>query len=287
MYSMGTRLDMLLPGTEDEIADRVFYIISEEVERLEAVLSIYRENSVFSILNRNAAKHPVHVEIEVMNLFSQLFRFNVLTLGYFDIALGTARKAAEQDEIYTSDHPGFVLDESAMTVGFDTSDIRIDSGAFGKGLALKSIKKILLEAKIYNAFISFGDSSVLTLGHHPFGDHWKVGINDLFSVGRNVFVFDITDGSISTSGNSPNNEKKYPEGHIVNPLNGETVKGYTLMCVAGPDPLEAEVISTALLAADRDLQLSILSNFPGYRAVMIDYSNNPDKPAVTELKPQK
>ena len=47
--SMGTRLDVLMPGMEDETADTVFFNIRDEMERLENMLSIYREDSVFSV----------------------------------------------------------------------------------------------------------------------------------------------------------------------------------------------------------------------------------------------
>ncbi len=281
--SMGTRLDVLMPGVEDDKADAVFSNIRDEMERLENILSIYREDSVFSRLNKKAAILPYRVDQEVFSLLYRLLGYNTRTLGYFDVTLGTG---IEQDPEMTGGtlaNRGIILDHGKMEVSFDSEKVKIDSGAFGKGLALNSIKKILRQSQILNAFISFGESSVLTLGHHPYGDHWKTGIKDLFTPGKNAYVFETVDGSVSTSGNSPNNEGKYPDGHIINPRNGEKVRGHQLMCVAGPDPLEAEVLSTALILAEEDEKKTILENFPGYRAVHISYEGKNSGAQVDEL----
>ncbi|HYW94650.1 MAG TPA: FAD:protein FMN transferase, partial [Bacteroidales bacterium] len=275
--------DILLPGVDDELADSLFLNIRNELERLESILSIYKDDSIFSSLNKKAASMPYNVDQEVFSLMSRMLKYNTLTLGYFDITLGTG---LEQDASFPG-HPaanrGILLDHETMSVSFSSSDVRIDSGAFGKGLALNSIKKILLQSKVSNAFISFGESSVLALGHHPYGDCWKVGIKDVFRPDTNVFVFDVNDGSVSTSGNSPNNELRYSDGHIVNPRGGETVKGYQLMSVAGPDPLDAEVLSTALILAEKSEQTTILGNFSGYRAVKISYPRKYAEAALEEL----
>ena len=98
------------------------------------------------------------------------------------------------------------------------------------------MKKILLKSKIFNAFISFGESSVLALGKHPYGDFWRVGIKDLFHDRKNAYVFDLLDGSVSTSGNSPNNEGKYPDGHVIDPDQATKSRGISLDVRCRPRP---------------------------------------------------
>ena len=282
MWSMGTRLDILMPGVDDEVADRVYRSVREETDRLENILSIYRETSVFSRLNRKAGETPCIVDADVFHLFTRLLHFQTFTLGYFDITLGTGQKK-DRPSPGPDQNRSIILDPEHLTVRFTGPEVRIDSGAFGKGLALNSIKKILLKEGIHHSFISFGESSVQTLGHHPYGDHWKVGIRDLFRTGTNVYVFGMTDGSVSTSGNTPNNKNKYPEGHIINPFTREKFRGYVLMCVSGPDALVTEVLSTALILAGEDEQAEILGNFQEYRAVRISYRDHQAEPLVNEL----
>ncbi len=280
---MGTRLDILLPGTDEETGDLAVRNIRDEVERIENMLSIYREDSLFSRMNEQAAREPYRVDQEVFSIFSRMMDFNNRTLGYFDITLGSGRENDSGTPTGSVVNKGIFLDRENMAIGFTSPRVKIDSGAFGKGLALNSIKKILLQAKIYNAFISFGESSVLTMGHHPHGDHWKVGIRDLFREEKNIFIFDLNDGSVSTSGNTPNNEGKYPQGHIVHPGKGMRIGGYALVAVAGPDPLEAEVLSTALFPAIDTERMTILANFPEYRAVKVSYEDSGAEPVIEEL----
>ena len=80
MYSMGTRLDILMPGTDDEPADQICREIRIEMDRLEKILSIYRNDSLFSFLNENAARSNCPVDQEVFDLFSQLQAFIILHL---------------------------------------------------------------------------------------------------------------------------------------------------------------------------------------------------------------
>jgi thiamine biosynthesis lipoprotein len=283
MYSMGTRLDILLPDIPDETADVVFMNIRNEVGRLENLMSIFIEDSVFSYLNKTAAEMPARIDYEIYNLLEKMLTYNTLTLGYFDITLGTGLPAGTDPDQIPATGNGILLDPENLTVSFTSSSVKIDSGAFGKGIALNSVKKILLRSKIPNAFISFGESSVLALGKHPYGDSWKVGIRDLFQSESNVYVFDVVDGSVSTSGNSPNNRGRYPEGHIIDPFSKQKVGGFGLMCVAGPDPVETEVLSTALMVSHNEDRLKILENFPGYRAVGITYPDSTTVAVVEEL----
>src|SRR5262244_1219136 len=85
--AMACRFEVTLPATVPRgIAAASFAL--DEVDRLEAQLTVYRDDSEVSEINRNAAEGPVEVErglFELLSLSKQLHRE---TDGAFDITAG-------------------------------------------------------------------------------------------------------------------------------------------------------------------------------------------------------
>jgi thiamine biosynthesis lipoprotein len=290
LYAMGTRMEIVLPGADDDFADQVFYKIKQQLEEDEKMLSLYREDSEFSRINSNAAKAFCPVDEKCYQLLGQLLYFMQQTHGCFDPLLGLLKRQGPNidqkinNELFGSDPTERMqLRLRDMSVMFSSPSVMIDSGGFGKGYALDNIKKLLKTFKIKNAFISFGDSSVLTLGNHPAGNCWKVGIRDLLDDSKNAWVFDLHEGSVSTSGNSFQNRSKSGQGHIFNPMTREYNLTISVVSVEGPGAMEAEILSTALFVADSHLKSEILDKFPQYKAVELVLSVSETETVVKEL----
>ena len=70
---------------------------------------------------------------------------------------------------------------------------------------------------------------------------------------------------MSTSGN------RMAGGHIINPRDGQLVTGHRTLSVTNSNAVEAEVLSTALLAVPVAERTELLRNYPGTKAVAINY----------------
>lgn len=285
---MGTRLEMIFPGLEEETADEVFLKLKERISDIENTLSIYRSESEFSLMNFQAYHTRFKLNQTTFSLLQDLLRYNKLTLGYFDPTLGIIKSDVYgHDAGKVSDLIKFRMEErlelipEESSIKYKSALVKFDSGAFGKGYALESLKMILLSYKIENAFISFGDSSVMTIGKHPAGSCWKIGIRDLVKDDQNAWIFELNDGSVSTSGNTIHNSIKKNSGHLVNPLSGESVTLTGEVSVMGESAMITEILSTALFIAGRDKRTEILKNFSQYKAIELVY--NEDK-KITETK---
>ncbi len=150
-------------------------------------------------------------------------------------------------------------DYKRHTLGlFDIVDAqgKLDFGGMAKGWALKVLEKILRRNDVKSAFVDFGGSSILGVGSHPYGDSWKVGVVNPFN-GEVIREVELVDKSMSSSGNTPTYS-----GHIRNPLTGEIVDSKALVTVVSNSPLDAEVLSTALMVASEDERKQIQENFP-------------------------
>lgn len=282
-FSMGTRLDMVLPDVHDEVADGFANEVRKNLAKLEDEISIYKENSVFSALNKQAYKSSIPLEKHLFYLIRDLKALSLKTMGYFDFTIG---KLSDWKKIYAvrqTDSGMFLsllaelgekqvlLDQEAMTVSYATDKVFLDSGAFGKGLGLDMIRQSMQSWRIDAAFISFGESSILAHGEHPHGKSWKTGIRHIFDENESVYAFDLHNDVLSVSGITPDNMKKYGGGHIMNPLTGQVIEEFRQAAVAGPAGLITEALSTALLCAPQEAYAPIMESFPGYRATVIGY----------------
>jgi thiamine biosynthesis lipoprotein len=231
--------------------------IRNELSILEDTFSNYREDSEISRFNRAAVNEVFEPSEPFLEVISRMIRYHDLTGGGFDITLGRWTSPPDRKTepmVLLEEFLCFPIDQrlevKSNMIRRLHRDTVLDSGSFGKGVALQTIEKLIRNSGITSAFISFGGSSVLGVGSHPHGSAWKIGIQHPEDPEKTVGTIDLLDRSLSVSGNSVNNRKKFGEaGHVLNPNEGTFVNAPAQVAVSSPDPLEAEALSTAMFAS--------------------------------------
>lgn len=268
--TMGTRLELVIPGLEEDRGTELVRRVKDSLDLLNSKISNYQPDSELSKVNRLRAGESISVRGELLELISAGSRYNGLTRGYFDFTLGgwtsppdriadTGRRLRELLDVPFNER--FILHGDLFTK--HCSDVRIDSGGIGKGMALEGLEKTVRSFGIHSAFISFGGSSVLGVGTHPYGHAWKVGIRHPLKAEVVAEEVDLVDSSLSVSGNSLNNRRKYGEtGHILDPLTGQFCDGLDMAIAVSRNPVEAEMLSTAMMAAGKNGEAMLKNQFP-------------------------
>jgi thiamine biosynthesis lipoprotein len=278
---MGTRFDLVLPGMDTVNGDEVFRQIKAETDRLEKKLSRFLPDSELTYINQHAAKNPVKVDQEWITILEACNNYYVSTYSCFDVTL---QQNFEKDHYKLSGADNIVIDKNDATVRFANPGIKIDLSGFGKGYALDRVNDILRLHDVKNALVSFGESSILALGKHPHGNHWNVGVQHLFRPGENVFVFNLENNNMSTSGMLARNGKlRYRKTALINPVNGQPVEKIRTISVKSAKAIDAEVLSTALYVSPHNRKKKILSNFPESEAIEAVYIND-EKVSIFVLK---
>ena len=283
-YSMGTRLDAVFIDIEEKHADKLGSIIKTRLVDIENILSIYRQDSELSMLNRSAYKREVVVSQNLLNALLICKKYYKITGGVFDAGMISPSSSSTDLRDNTKVHfellrersgmKNVELDEEKKSVRYLTRNVYIDPGGFGKGMAIKEVKDILLAEGVQNALISFGESSVLALGSHPQGDYWPVAVTDIFDNQSVARLAKIRDTSISTSGTGfvDNRGLFKPAGNIFDPRTGEIIKDPRTVSFISADPVEAEILSTSLLI-DTDC-ITEGYELSGKEAFAVDYDSN-------------
>ena len=231
-HAMGTKLDLLAVGVEKDAAEALWADFLEELAALEGCLNRFDPRSEVARFNAAGAKAglPLSPGLERLLEISREFWFR--TEGLFDVTRGH----------------GMDLEEEGVTLDF---------GGIAKGYVLVLLRDRLAAAGIGSALVNFGNSAFLGMGTHPFGDCWKISLPNPYS-GAQVAEFNLKDRALSVSGNTPGYT-----GHIIDPRTGRANVERKLVAVVGPDPLEAEVLSTAMMLADKGQRLRLQRAFPG------------------------
>ncbi len=229
---MGTRLDALLFGDDREQLEIVWDDVETELKRIEKMLNRFNPESEVAKVNSDAQFSSVQLSDELWNILLNCRRYYELTDGCFDITL--------------SDFNKIILMEESRSILFDKYGMALDFGGYAKGYALQCVRKRFDEAGIKRALINFGNSSILALGTHPFGDSWPIGIEDPFN-GVALVTIPLADTSMSVSGNTPSNKQ-----HIINPETSGFVAGEGMVAIVSDDPVDAEVLTTAWIASGKE-----------------------------------
>jgi FAD:protein FMN transferase len=276
---MHTRFSMVLPSLGSPIGEFLASEVETLVRTLDRLMSRFDDQGPLAELNRRAALTPVAPPAPLWDILLCCREHWRRTHGAFDIAQ-TARTelwrrsatmgvAPSDDELATAAQQCGMhqvqFDAGARTIFFAAPGLQLDLGAIGKGLALQRAAEALRRQGVTCAFLSFGESSIAVIGSHPSGRPWPVGVADLFQPGRSWRRFDLCDAAMSTSGN------RTAGGHIFNPRDGQLTTGPRTLSVACPSAVDAEVLSTALLAVPVAQRADLLKEYPGTQAVEIVY----------------
>ena len=257
--AMACRFEVTLP-LEDQNGVSAARQALDEVDRLEDQLTIFRESSEVSFINREAAAKPVIVE---QSLFSLLLLCRDLcreTGGAFDITSGPLSRCwgflrrqgripelneiEEAKALVGGDKLFFDCESSAIR--FKRPGVEINLGSIGKGYALDRIAATM-RRRVRSALLGAGSSSMLAVG----AGGWTVGVRHPVDKERRLAVARLRDAALSTSGGEEqffeHGGKRY--GHIIDPRTGRPADRVASVTVIGPSPAVGAAVTDALATA--------------------------------------
>lgn len=258
VYAMGTEYTMDLYGANTTALAGAAEQASEEVKRIDQLLSNYIPDSELSKVNREAYDHPVAVSPELFSLLQECITDSRKSEGSFDITVGPLMKVwgfykgsgrlPHRAEIRTAlnqiGYQNVELDAVHHTVRFKKAGMSLDPGGIGKGYAVDKMASVLRKNGITSALISGGGSSIYGIGAPPDDPRgWYIRIRDPKNEKKTAAEIYLKDNSVSTSGNY---EKFFfAEGklysHIMDPRTGYPAEGMLSVSVIAPRTLESEI----------------------------------------------
>ena len=277
---MGTRISVELWHTEPAVAADCSTRVFTEMERINALMSSYLENSELSFVNNKAALSAVEVSAELDHLIRRSIHFSEISRGAFDITYASLGYAYDYRNNQQPDEQLVALKLPAIDyrhielgdrqVRFKHASVRIDLGGIAKGYAVDRAIDLLLSCDIEQAMVSAGGDSRIIGDRH--GRPWIIGIQHPRKPDGIALRLPLNDSALSTSGDYErffidNGERIH---HIINPATGRSSKVSWSATVTGPDAMTTDALSTTIFVLGAVDGLALIESLEGFDAIIID-----------------
>ncbi len=273
------------------------------VDRLEAQLSVFRDDSEVARLNARAAREPVPVEAGLLGLLRLCQELHRGTDGAYDVTTtplsrcwgflrreGRLPSDAEIEaarELVGMRH----VDLRAGSVRFLRQGVELNFGSIGKGYALDRAGRLLRDRGVSHALLSAGRSSVLAVGGRAAG--FLIDVVSPQARSPRLARLWLRDAALGTSGAGVQfaeiQGRRY--GHVIDPRSGRPSSGVLSASVVASDAATADGLSTAFLVGGLDLAQRYCAGHPDVLALVTldDGSERPhrvgDHPGATLEQP--
>ena len=283
--AMACKFEITLPSELEEHLDAAHAALGT-IERLEEQLSIFRDSSELSLVNREAASRPVAVEGRLYQLLQQCQEIHEITGGAFDITSTPLSRVwgflRRQGRLPTPEEIALArtrvgmqhvrLDGAAGTVTFARAGMSLNLGSIGKGYALDRVAAQMAEAGVSTALLTAGASSVLALGDGPEGGGFVVGLRDPFDHDRRMGTVRLRNAALGVSGVGEQNfivdGKRY--GHILDARTGWPVVDRAYAAVVAPTAAVADALATACFVGGRETAEAYVKNHEEVSILLMD-----------------
>jgi len=284
-YVMGTTATVQVWALDFEMAAQAVEGVFEVFDRVDSLMSTWRDDSVLSSLNGARRGQWIHVGSEVCRVLHVAKTVSMASEGAFDptvlplvrlwgfrggqVALPDSALLAAT--LATVDYGLLELDLVSGRARLLAEGMAVDLGGIAKGYALDRAAEAMRRVGVTGGMIDLG-GNLLAFGQGP---HRQVGIVDPTSADRLLASVPLTDAAVATSGQYERymtiQGRRY--GHILDPRTGWPVPGGVSATVVATEAILADALATAAVVLGMDRGLALLEKTPGVEGVMAQRDN--------------
>lgn len=286
--ALGAAAEMTLVHPDRAKAQALIAECSAEIDRLEAILSLYRPDSALARLN--AAGELRDPPAELVELLSFSLVLARASGGAFDptvqplwrlyadhfaapdaLAAGPAREAIAR-VLRVVDHRQ--VEVEADHIRLHRPGMALTLNGVAQGYVTDRATELLRAAGFDDVLVDLGEARVR--GHRPDGGAWRAAVADPRDDGRTLFELPLAETrgalpALATSAGSGTPIGPDPRiNHLFDPHTGRSANRYLSVSVAAPRATLADGLSTALAVVAPDRIDALLDAYPTARAYLVD-----------------
>jgi thiamine biosynthesis lipoprotein len=286
---MGSAVN-LSAWTADETATvAAFDEAFAEFDRLDALMSTWKEGSDVLRLNHAAGKSPVVISREVREVLHASQQVSEWTDGKFDVTFAALSglwkfdhdidgRVPDRSELGPRvpliDYRALTIDDGAGTAWLARAGMQVNLGGIGKGYAVDRAVVVLREAGLADFMIQFG-GDLFVVGRR--GDRpWRVGIQDPRGAPNTLFAaIELTGVAFSTSGDYERffirDGRRYH--HILDPDTGEPATGSRSVTIMAKTATMSDALSTGVFILGADNGMALIERLEDVEGVIVTADN--------------
>lgn len=288
--SMGSEVHLTAWTSDERAATAAFEAVFDEFDRLDGLMSVWKEGSEIERLNRAAGETAVPVSSEVREVLSMARQASEWTDGKFDVTFGALSGLWKFDHdldgniparadvlarLPLIDYQQLDVDEVKETAFLRQKGMRAHLGGIGKGYAVDRAAAIMRGRGINDFMIQSGGDLYVAgrRGDRP----WRAGIQDPRGPAGSIFAsMDLSDSAFSTSGDYERffmkDGRRYH--HIIDPDSGEPAQGSRSVTIVTSRAIVADGLSTGVFVLGPDKGMALIERLQGVEGVIVTTSNN-------------
>jgi len=287
--AMGSELRLTASTTDESTAVAAFDAVFAEFERLESLMSVWREGSDIVRLNAAAGERPVAVSPEVVEVLGIARQVSEWSDGAFDVTFGALADLwkFDHDQDNTIPDPAIVrqrlplvdyrlldVDPRAGTAFLRRKGMRAHLGGIGKGYAVDRAVALLRARGLRDFMIQAGGD--LYVAGLKDGRPWRLGIRDPRGPADKIFArLDLSDGTFSTSGDYERffikDGRRYH--HILDLRRGEPARGCRSVTLVSDRAVLADALAKGVFILGPEAGMALIEKLPGVEGVIVSATN--------------
>ena len=280
---MGTQVSLTVVAATAGEAEAAIEAGMAELRRLDRMMSLYKDDSEISQVNRAAGKDPVKVSPEMIEAVEAAAEVSRISGGAFDATIGplevlwqlklkegalpTAAEIARVRPLVN--YRGIVVDRTGSTILLKKRGMILDLGGCAKGYAADRVAEIYRKRGISNAVIAVA-GDIWVLGHRADGTPWRIGVQHPREKDKTLAVLEFSGRYISTSGDYERfvirEKKRYH--HIIDPRSGKPSEGVVSVTVVGDRGAVVDPLTTALFILGPEKGMALVERL-GLEAIFV------------------
>jgi thiamine biosynthesis lipoprotein len=266
--ALGAQVSISALHEDRRVADAAIADAFAELERVEAVMSLYRPESQLSRLNREGAlpdPHPYLVEV-----LHSARALSERTDGAFDVTVQPLWALAGDPEAAARALP--LVDWRGVSIAPGRVSLRpgqaVTLNGIAQGYAADRVRAALLARGIRHALVDTGELGAS--GRKEDGAPWTVGIQHPRRPDAYVALAALEDRFLSTSGDYATAfSADFRRHHIVDPRTGSSPAEFSSVSVLARTGMEADALSTAVFVLGLERALELIRSTPGAEALLV------------------
>jgi thiamine biosynthesis lipoprotein len=287
--SMGTAVQLSAWTTDEAAAVAAFNHVFNEFDRLDALMSVWKQGSDVLRINAAAGKSAVAVSPEVRDVLRASQQVSEWTAGKFDVTYAALSGLWKFDQnidgsvpdrskiaprLPLIDYRAVQIDDRAGTASLARAGMQVNLGGIGKGYAMDRAVTIMRGAGLSDFMIQAG-GDMFVAGRH--GDRpWRVGIQDPRGAPDTSFAaIELTDAAFSTSGDYERyfmrDGRRYH--HILDPDTGEPAQRARSVTIMARTSTIADALSTGVFVLGGEQGMALIEKLPDVEGVMVTSDN--------------
>ncbi len=278
---LGTQLDITVDHADQALGAFAIEAAFAEMQRLEGLLSHYREDSELGALRRAAGRQALAVSPELWAVLRRAETVSAFSDGAFDATVGaysgwdfagasrhlpsSVELAAERRLVNYRD----VVLERGGGVRLRKPGMRLDLGGIAKLPILQAGQNVLRHHGIRNAMLN-GGGDVLCCGQLQ-GRDWRVGLRDPRAPQKLLLTIALRDGVVASSGDYLRcfwrDGRRYH--HVLDPRTGLPSGGVHGVTLIANHSETVNGLGAAIMVAGAVQGRHLIANTPGMAGMIV------------------